>query len=40
MSGVEVELFNYPKQSIAKGTTDNEGKITFDIKEALVYYGF
>ncbi len=33
MSGVEVELFNYPKQSIAKGTTDNEGKITFDLKE-------
>lgn len=33
ISGVEVEVFNYPKQSISKGITDGDGKVTFDLKE-------
>ncbi len=33
LSGVTIEVFNYPKQVIAKGTTDGEGKVTLDLKE-------
>ena len=33
ISGAEVEVFNYPKQSISKGITDGDGKVIFDLKE-------
>jgi len=33
MTGVEIEVYNYPKQIISKGITDSDGKAVFDLKE-------
>ncbi len=33
MNGVEIEVYDFPKQLIYKATTDGEGKVVFDLKD-------
>lgn len=34
MSGIQIEAYNYQKELLAEGTTDNDGRVVFDCRKA------